>query len=76
MITDQQKQLIVMLPETEYGRALFADIRGEIESIETKEEHGGKICDDPLIEDFRVQMGIKIGLKWVLNRPDKLRQRS
>jgi hypothetical protein len=74
VLTAQQEQLIMMLPETEYGRALFAWIQQEIDSLETNEEYGGKICNDPLIEDFRTQMGIKIGLKRVLRKPNELIQ--
>lgn len=72
MLTEQQKHLLIMLPETEYGQALYGWLRQEIKALEDKEETVGKICNDPLIEDFRVQMGIKIGLKRVLNKPQKL----
>lgn len=71
-LTEQQKQLIISLPATEHGRALFAWLSQKIEKLDHKAEHAGKICDDPLLEDFRTQMGIKIGLKQVLNKPEKL----
>lgn len=71
MLTAQQEQLLIMLPETEYGRALIAWLKEEIEAQEVKEP--GKICNDPLLEDFRVQMGIKIGLKSVLQKPQELK---
>lgn len=72
MLTAQQEHLIMMLPETDYGRALFSWIYQELDELEHKEEFGGKICNDPLIEDFRVQMGIKIGLRRVLRKPAEL----
>lgn len=64
------------LPETEYGQALFSWIKEELELIEAKEEHGGKICNDPLIEDFRTQLGIKIGFKRLLRLPKELIEKS
>jgi hypothetical protein len=70
----QQEQLIIMLPETEYGRALNAWLDDEIERIAAKLDLSGKICDDPLIEDFRTQMGISIGLKRVKKKPQELRE--
>lgn len=74
MLTAQQEILIASLPETEYGRALFAWLTQEIEVLEKNEECGGKICNDPLIEDFRVQLGMKISLKRVLRKPLELKQ--
>lgn len=75
-LTERDKELIVILPETEYGQALFKWLRSEIAMQEEKELHGSKICDDPLFEDFRTQLGIKIGLKWVLNLPTKILEES
>uniref|UniRef100_A0A6M3J307 Uncharacterized protein n=1 Tax=viral metagenome TaxID=1070528 RepID=A0A6M3J307_9ZZZZ len=37
--------------------------------LENKQEVNAKICDDPLTEDFRTQLGIKIGLKRALRKP-------
>jgi hypothetical protein len=72
MLTQQQEQLLILLPDTEYGRALTAWLQQEIDLVEAAEP--GKICHDPLLEDFRVQMGIKIGLKRVLQKPRELMQ--
>jgi len=72
ILTEQQEILIINLPETEYGRALFAWINQEIESLEHKIDLSGKICNDPIKDDFRVQMGIKMGLKRVLRKPQEL----
>jgi hypothetical protein len=69
MITDRQKELIAKSPETEYGQALFAWIRDELEILESSEETGLKICDDPLSHDFRCQLGLKIAYRKVLNKP-------
>ena len=64
--------LISMLPETEHGAALFRRLREKITKLEEVEmDGGGKICDDPLIEDFRTQLGIKIGLKRVMREPQE-----
>lgn len=73
-MNEHQKRLMMSLPETEYGQALFAWINEEIALQEKKEGTSWKICDDPLIEDFRVQLGIKIGLKRVLLKPQKLKE--
>lgn len=64
--------LISTLPETEYGRALFHWIQEELDILETKELSGSKICNDPLIEDFRTQLGMKIALKRVMRKPHKI----
>jgi len=69
MPTERDKYLISTLPETEYGQALERWLREEISLLENKEECGLKISNDPLHEDFRVQLGIKIGLKRVLKKP-------
>jgi len=69
MLNDREKYLIATLPNTEYGQALEKLLREEISLIEDKEVYGSKICDDPLHEDFRVQLGIKIGLKMILRKP-------
>jgi len=64
----------MMLPETEYGRALWVWIEQEIKAQELREP--GKISNDPLLEDFRVQMGIKLGLRKVLEKPQELKQKT
>ena len=69
MLTDRDKYLISELPNTDYGQALERWLKEEVSMLETKEEHGLKICDDPLHEDFRVQLGIKFGFNWVLKKP-------
>ena len=71
MLTMQEEILLADLPKTEYGRALFKWLKEEIGMLENKEQHAAKICDDPLIEDFRCQLGIKIGLKRVLDKPQE-----
>lgn len=62
----------MMLPETEYGIALIAMINQEIEAIERKEPTM-KICDDPIREDFRYQMGMKDAFKRILRKPQELK---
>lgn len=69
MLDERDNYYISELPKTEYGQALEKWLREEISLIENKEEYGLKICDDPLSEDFRVLLGIKIGLKRVLRKP-------
>jgi hypothetical protein len=69
MITNRQKQLIADMPSTEYGQALFAWIREELDILEKKEESGLKISDDPLSQDFRSELGLKIAYRKVLNKP-------
>jgi len=69
MLDERDKQLIAELSNTEYWQALEKWLREEISLIENKEEYSLKICDDPLSEDFRVLLGIKIGLKRVLRKP-------
>jgi hypothetical protein len=69
MLNNRQKQLIATIPETEYGQALFAWIREEIELLETMEETSLRICDERLIDDFRTQLGLKIAFRKVLNKP-------
>ena len=69
MLTDRDKYLISELPNTEYGQALINCIEEEIALLEHREEHSSKICNDPLVEDFRVHLGIKIGFKRVLRKP-------
>jgi hypothetical protein len=80
MLSDQEEFLLATLPQTEYGQALKRWLEEEIGLLEDKQEHGSKICNDPLIEDFRVQMGILIGFKRVLRKPqeiaDKLQNRG
>lgn len=71
MLTEQELLLISNMPKTEYGQALEKWIKEDIEQLEEKEGYASKICDDPLIEDFRVQLGIKLGLKRVLEKPRK-----
>ena len=67
MINERDRELIRQLPEIEHGQALFRWIEDEIKLLD--EESGLKICDDPLMEDFRVKMGRKYELKRVLNKP-------
>ena len=69
MIDDRDKYFIAELPNTEYGQALIKWVKEEIELLEERETSYLKICDDPLQEDFRVQLGIKTGLKRVLQKP-------
>lgn len=69
MLTDQEKSLIANLFKTEWGQALENWLREEISLLEQKEEYSAKICNEPIHEDFRVQMGIKIGFKRVLRKP-------
>ena len=69
MLNERENYLIAELPNTEYGQALEKWLREEISLIENKEDCALKICDDPLQEDFRVQLGIKIGLRRVLRKP-------
>lgn len=76
MLTKQQELLIIALPETEYGRAFFAWIQEEITQLEANEEHGGKICDNPLIEDFRTQLGLKIAYKRILRKAQELKDKQ
>lgn len=68
---DREDFLLVSLLQTEYWPALKNRIEKYIERIENEEEYSFKICDNPLIEDFRVQMGIKIGMKRVLRIPEE-----
>uniref|UniRef100_A0A6M3IZZ7 Uncharacterized protein n=1 Tax=viral metagenome TaxID=1070528 RepID=A0A6M3IZZ7_9ZZZZ len=69
MIDDRDKYLISELPSTEYGQAFFKWLKEEIALMEEIEQTSLKICDDPLLEDFRMQLGIKIGLRRVLQKP-------
>ena len=71
MLDERETYLIAEFPKTEWGQALEKWLREEISLLEKKEEFGLKICDDPLSEDFRVQIGIKIGLKRVLRKPNE-----
>jgi len=71
MLNDHDKYLIAELFKTDWGQALEKWLREEISLIENKEEFALKICNDPLNEDFRVQIGIKIGLKRVLRKPQE-----
>ena len=72
MLTERQKSVIASMPETEYGQALAAWLNEEIRILEEKEESGMKICDDPLIEDFRVQLGMKIAFRRTLKKPKQI----
>lgn len=72
MLTEMQERLIILLPETDVGQAQMIWINEEIEQLESKDILA-KICDDPLIEDFRVQMGIKIGLRMVRDKAQELK---
>lgn len=69
MLTDHEKALVANLFKTEWGQAFENWLREEISLLEQKEEYAAKICNEPLHEDFRVQMGIKIGLKRALRKP-------
>jgi len=69
LISDHDKYLISELPKTEYGQAFMRWLREEVDLLENKQEVNAKICDDPLTEDFRTQLGIKIGLKRALRKP-------
>ena len=71
MVTPNEKYLISQLPQTEYGQALNAYLNERISEIESNEGINWKICDDPLNQDFRVQMGVKMGLKEVRDMPGK-----
>jgi hypothetical protein len=71
VLSDHEKYLISELPNTEYGQALIRWIKNEVAILEDLEEHGAKICNDPLHDDFRVQLGIKIGFKRVLRLPEE-----
>lgn len=68
----QRDHLIAMLPKTEYGIAFFEWIQEEIDMLEEKELSGSKICDDPLSEDFRTQLGMKIFAKRVKRKPQDI----
>lgn len=70
-MSDQDKYLLSIIRKTEYWQALEKWLLEEISLLEIKEENSAKICDDPLNEDFRVQLGIKIGLKRVLRKPQE-----
>lgn len=77
VLTEQEKYLIMMLPETEYGRAYFKWLRVEISRMISNDlATGGKISDNPLIEDFRTQLGIKIGMTRAMNKPNELKEES
>lgn len=69
MLTDHDKDLIANLFRTDWGQALEVWLRDEISLLEEKEKHGLKISTDPLHEDFRWQLGLKMGLKMVLDKP-------
>ena len=69
MLNEREKYLIAEVTRLEHWQAFEKWLREEISLLEKKEEFGSKICDDPLNEDFRVQMGIKIGMKMVLRKP-------
>ncbi len=68
----QRDHLISMLPSTEYGIAFFEWIDEEIEMLEEKQLSSSKICDDPLIEDFRTQLGMKIAFKRAKRKPQEI----
>lgn len=71
MLSERDNFLIASFPKTDYGQAFMSWLEEEIDTLEYQEEFSAKICDDPLIEDFRVKMGIKIGLKRVLRKPQE-----
>jgi len=75
MFRENRDYQISLLPKTESGQAYFSRLAEMIAEIEHKEEYGSKICNDPLIEDFRVQLGIKIGLKRAMREPHECLQR-
>ena len=72
MDIEQRDYLISILPQTEHGMAERAWIQEEIDMLEKKELSGSKICDDPLIEDFRTQLGMKIAFKRVMRKPQEI----
>jgi hypothetical protein len=74
MIDDHQSYLVVSLPETEYGRAFFSILKEELEELEKCLEISGKICDNPIREDFRYQMGLIEGYKRVLRKPQEIKE--
>ena len=75
MFRENRDYQISLLPKTESGQALLDRLAEMVKEIEKKEEYGSKISNDPLIEDFRVQLGIKIGLKRAMREPHECLQR-
>lgn len=71
-LDEHHLQLISVLPETEYGRAFFLWIQGILDDLEQAKKSSWKICDDPLIEDFRVKLGMEIMAKRVLSKPQRI----
>jgi len=74
MLTESDLRLISMLPKTEYGQAQEKWIAAEIATLEGKEESGLKLSDDPISEDFRYLLGMKIAFKRVLRKPQECEQ--
>ena len=69
MLTGNDKSLIANLFKTEWGQALEKWLREEISLLEMNEGTNLRISNDPLHNDFRWQMGMKLGLKMVLDKP-------
>lgn len=40
--------------------------------LEARELSGSKICDDPLLDDFRTQLGMKIFAKKAMRKPQEI----
>jgi len=64
--------LISQMPATEYGRAYFSWLQEEIDRLEENELSSAKICDEPLREDFRTQLGMKIAFKKAMRKPQEI----
>ena len=71
MLLNYEKELLANLFKTEWGQVLEKWLREEISLLEEKETVNLRISSDPLHEDFRWQMGLKVGLKMVLDKPRK-----
>lgn len=76
MISDVDEQYILGLLQLEHWQAYKRAIEADIKAIEEREEALSKICDDPLLQDFRVQLGIKIGLKRALRKPQDILEKQ
>lgn len=73
-LTDQEKRVLSTLDQTEYGQALFHLLDHELSRIDKILDSGAKICDDPIKDDIRFNLGSRSVIRSLLKMPQELKQ--
>ena len=74
MITPHDRQLIIALPDSDFGRAFLSWVKDRLEDRQKDYFLLLKIDNDDIRNDFRFKAGFISALQEVLGEPERLKE--